>query len=410
LSRPKPEVASGSSIKGIGAFVLVVATVWLGWQVIREPMAERLPPAQALRFSPGSSTVLSRAAEAELAAKRIDNADYLARESLTQAPFNVRALRVAGLVAAEKNETDTADEILTLAGNWSLRDDPAQAWLMNHRLSAGDYGSAFAHADTLARRRRDLEPDLFRLFSTAATLDPRSLPPLTRLLAADPAWRGRFLNELLTTDDGLSVSANLAVILADSPSGAFTTSEVSALYGSLLRKGRIPAMAEVRRRLGQPAPDLALVNGDFAPPAQPVPYEWRLFMGPGMTAEILADDLHPGNTALRIRYDGFGTRAFVEQFLQLAPGPYSLSGGYRTELGKLDRRVSWTVVCVESQRVIVDSRNASPVGTADWQKFENGFNVPSTGCTAQWIRLVPHAADRRENMVIWYDKLVIKSQ
>lgn len=403
-------MASGSSIKGIGAFVLVVATVWLGWQVIREPVAERLPPAQALRFSPGSSTVLSRAAEVELAAKRLDNADYLARDSLAKAPFNVRALRVAGLVAAEQNQTEAADEILTLAGNWSLRDDPTQAWLMNHRLAAGDYGSAFAHADTLARRRRDLEPDLFRLFSTAATLDPRSLPPLTRLLAADPPWRGRFLNDLLKTDDGLSVSANLAVILADSPSGAFTTSEVSALYGSLLRKGRIPAMAEVRRRLGQPAPDLALVNGDFAPPSLPVPYEWRLFTGPGMTAEILADDLHPGNTALRIRYDGFGTRTFVEQILQLAPGPYSLSGSYRTEMGKVDRRVSWTVTCAESQKVVLNSRSDSPATAADWQRFETGFNVPSTGCAAQWIRLVPHAADRRENMVVWYDKLAINSQ
>lgn len=403
-------MVSGSSIKGIGAFVLVVATVWLGWQVIREPVAERLPPAQALQFSPGSSTVLSRAAEVELAAKRIDNADYLARESLTKAPFNVRALRVAGLVAAEKDQTDAADEILTLASNWSLRDDPAQAWLMNHRLAVGDYGSAFAHADTLARRRIDLQPDLFRLFSTAATLDPRSLPQLTRLLAADPPWRGRFLNELLKTDEGLSVSANLAVILADSASGAFTTSEVSTLYGSLLRKGRMPAMAEVRRRLGQPAPDMALVNGDFAPPSQPVPYEWRMFTGPGMSAETLADDIRPGNTALRVRYDGFGTRTFVEQILQLAPGPYSLSGSYRTEMGKVDGRVSWTVTCFESQRVILDSRYDSADGSGDWQRFETGFNVPPTECAAQWIRLVPHAADRRENLIVWYDMLAIKPQ
>lgn len=407
MSRSNRKGGVESSIKEIGAFVFVAATVWLGWQVIREPVAARLPPIQALRISPGSSIVLGRAAEVELAAKRYSSADLLARKSLSIAPFNVRALRIRGLVAAENDQTADADDILTLAGNWSLRDDPSHSWLLNYRLSRGDYGSAFAHADTLARRRIDLHPDLFRLFLTAATLDPRALRPLAELMAADPPWRRAFLSTLQQTDDGLSLAANLAVILPRRGTGAFTTSEISILYGSLLRKGRIPAMAEVRRRIGQPAPELTLVNGDFHPLSMPAPYAWRLFTGPGMTTEILADDLRPEESALRIQYDGFGSRTFAEQFIELAPGSYSLSGTYRTEVGAARGRLSWSIACFESRQTLADSRSATALDENSWHPFSINFVVTPADCSAQWLRLVPHADDHHETMVVWYDKLSI---
>ena len=395
------------SIQGIGAFVLVVVSVWLGWQVIREFVAVRLPPAQALSLSPGSPAVLSGAAEAEFAAKRFDEAEELAQLSLAKAPFSVRALRVLGLTVAEKGQRASADDIITLAGNWSLRDDPSHVWLINYRLSRGDYSSAFSHADTLARRRADLYPDLFRLFSTAATLDPRAIPPLTRLLAASPPWRKDFFAALMQTDEDLALAANLAIALPRTGKGAFTTLEIGRLYDGLMRKGQIAAMAEVRRRLGQPAPELALVNGEFNRLSQPAPYEWRLFAGPGMTAEILTDAFHPGDSALQVRYNGFGSRTFAEQFLQLAPGRYSLTGNQRTETLKVSGGVSWTIACYESRQIIAETRRETTSNRTDWQRFSVQFTVPPQGCSAQWIRLVPHIEDRRETIVTWYDKLSI---
>src|SRR5690606_6261812 len=106
-----------------------------------------------------------------------------ARARLRQSPFDVRALRVAGLVAARNGQDELANEVVTLAGNWSLRDDPAHAWLIEYRLRRGDDGSAFAHADTLVRRREDVRTQVFDLFTTAANSDPRSLPVLIDLLS-----------------------------------------------------------------------------------------------------------------------------------------------------------------------------------------------------------------------------------
>lgn len=406
-SRPERTRGRTPSIRDAAAFVLVVATVWLSWQVVREMAADRLPADMAIGLSPGSPGVLARAAETEFAAERYDNAERLAQLSLAKAPFNVRALRVAGLTEAEKGQKVGADAILTLAGNWSLRDDPSHAWLLNYRLSNGDYGSAFAHADTLARRRPDLYPNLFRLFSTAATLDPRALAPLADLVAANPPWRGDFFNSLLQTDDGLSLAANLAVALPRRGPGALTSSEIGGLYGGLMRKGRAAAMAEVRRRLGRPSPELTLVNGDFKPLSMPAPYEWRLFTGPGMMVEMLADDLRPGDGALRVQYDGFGVRTFAEQLIQLPPGTYDLSGIYRTESGRLKGRVAWTIACLETGTTIADTRSVTTSDETVWHPFSTAFEVPREGCTVQWVRLVPHAGDRREEVAVWYDKLAI---
>ena len=103
-----------------GSYVLVAVAIWLGWQVVREMAVGRLPAELSLRLSPGSALVLGRAAETEFAADRFENAEYLARQSLVRAPFNVQALRVLGLATAESGRKTEADDILTLAGNWTI--------------------------------------------------------------------------------------------------------------------------------------------------------------------------------------------------------------------------------------------------------------------------------------------------
>ncbi|WP_298745490.1 hypothetical protein, partial [uncultured Brevundimonas sp.] len=113
---------------------LVVGAVVLGWQIALQPLIQRAPVEAAIRIAPGSPLVLRRAAESELAAGRTDTAAALGREALRRSPFNVPALRVVGLTEARAGREEAADDILTLAGNWSLRDDPAHAWLVERRL------------------------------------------------------------------------------------------------------------------------------------------------------------------------------------------------------------------------------------------------------------------------------------
>jgi hypothetical protein len=278
---------------------------------------------------------------------------------------------------------------------------------MYYRLSRGDYPSAFAHADTLARRRPDLRPELFDLFTTAATLDPKALPTLAALLAPVPPWRADYLSGLNQTDKGLTVAASLAVLLQSGRAGQFSPRELSTLYVTLMQKGYISALADLRRRMNRPDRALAVVNGDFAPPSKPVPFEWRLFTAPGDVPEILPDDLRPSDSALRAEYDSFGAQVLAEQLLQLGPGRHRLAGERRLEAGDAPERLSWTVSCFESRETIADTATVSGRADRTWQPFSTTFTVPSQGCTTQWLRLTPHPGDRRASIVVWYDRISI---
>jgi len=366
---------------------------------------ERLPAEQALRLSPNSPALLGRAAEAEFAADRFDNAEYLARQSLGRAPFNVQALRVLGLTTAEAGRKPQADDLLTLAGNWSLRDDPSHAWLMDYRLSRGDYRSAFAHADTLARRRDDLKPQLFRLFTVAASTDARALPVLANIVAAAPSWRPAYLGDLYQSEAGLGVATNLAIALQSSQA-PFSGPELSNLYVQLLAKNRLPAMAAIRARLERPGTSLTLVNGDFAVAEAPLPFEWRLFNAGGAVAEILPDDVR-GDSALRAQFGSFASAPLAEQFVQLKPGAYRFSGQARAEVGDPGERLSWGVYCFETGAKLGESRIVTTPGETGWKPFVFTFAVPTTGCSAQWVRLIPKPADRRTAIVGWYDRFSI---
>lgn len=392
---------------GSASYALLTCAVVLGWQIVIQPLAQRAPVDAAIRFAPTSPLVLRRAAEAELAAGRNDNAANLARDALGRSPFDVRALRVVGLTEARAQREASADDILTLAGNWSLRDDPAHAWLVEHRLRQGDYASAFAHADTLVRRRQDLQPQVFRLFTAAGTQDPeRSLPVIASLLAAAPPWRTAYLSSLKQTPQELQLSANLAVLLQTGPT-PLTNVQLERLYRSLLGKRQFQALETVRARLNRPASGKALTNGGFDDAEAPHPFQWRLFQKAGIGAEIVADDLNPSNTALRVNYDGYAVGRIVEQLTTLPPGSHLFTADVRSEAGDPDARLAWTLTCVAGGRAItsipVVARDAAQ---SKWTTLSGRFQVPE-GCAAQWLTLETRGGDRRSPTVVWFDRVSV---
>jgi hypothetical protein len=387
---------------------MIAGAVLLGWQIMLQPLIQGAPVELAIRVAPGSPLVLRRAAESELAAGRIENAAALGRDALTRSPFDARALRVLGLTEAKAGREDAADELLTLAGNWSLRDDPAHAWLVERRLRRGDYASAFAHADTLVRRREDIQPQVFRLFTVAGTQDPqRALPVIAGLLAAQPPWRPAYLNSLNRTPEDLQLVANLAILLETGGDAPLSHDELGQIYRNLAAARQFPALKMVRERLKRPSPAAAVTNGSFADPAAPEPFQWRLFQKAGIVAEIVADDLRPANPALRVEYNGYATGTVAEQLTFLTPGSYRFTAEVRTELGDPADRLSWTFYCGAGGGAIA----SLPGGTANaapntWGTLSGVIEIPS-GCTAQWLRLDSRAGDRRSSTVVWYDRVTI---
>ena len=384
--------------------LLVVVAVWLGWQILREPFAQRLPPALALSLAPDSPGVLQRSGDIAIQAGDIDQAESLARRSLALAPFNARALRVVGLAQARRGNEERANEILTLAGNWSLRDDPAHAWLMEYRLKRGDYASSFAHADTLIRRRVDLQPQVFELFKIATTEDPRAVMPLARLVALDPEWRPAYLRFLQRDIAGIGSASNLAIALEEQRAG-LRDDELSNLYSKLLAEGRIPTIRSLSRRIGRPASG-GLVNGQFNTLSKLVPFEWMLRTHPGLYIDILTDEMRTDETALRVSYAGDDALWVVEQYLLLDPGRYDFSGQARAGTGGGAERFSWRLLCAESSAILAES--PEPSAATQWTLFRSQLEVPPERCTAQVLQLYAGQVDDRSPSIVWYDNLAIR--
>lgn len=398
---PRRSIGAGE----LASYGLVIGAVVLGWQIAIQPLVQRAPAGIAIQVAPGSPQVLRRAAEAELAAGRMDNAAALSRDALVRSPFNVGALRVFGLTEARAGREDAADEILTLAGNWSLRDDAAHAWLVERRLRRGDYVSSFAHADTLVRRREDIQPQVFRLFTVAATQDPqRALPVIARLLAVRPPWRAAYLAGLNQSAEGLQVAANLAVLL-QTGRGPLTNGELQGLYSALIGAGGVESLEPIRARLNRPPLSAAVTNGGFEEPDHPGPFQWRLYDKAGIVAELAADDLAASNTALRVDYDGYASGIIAEQLTTLTPGAYRFTASVRTETGDPGARLAWVLSCASNNSMMA-STPAGPVGGAEsgWQTLSGQFEVAGD-CTAQWLRLETRADDRRAPTLVWFDRI-----
>lgn len=98
---PSPGPSRKSAVSGFAGYVFVAVAIWLAWEVCKAPLSVRAPAALAVRLAPTSPEVISRAAEAELVAGRVDNAKALSKQALAKAPFDPRSLRVRGLAEAK---------------------------------------------------------------------------------------------------------------------------------------------------------------------------------------------------------------------------------------------------------------------------------------------------------------------
>lgn len=405
---PPPEQKAGGKAAGLWPVALAVGLIWLGWQVALVPLVARAPSEHAIRLAPGSAEVLARAAEDEMRAGEMEDAGYLARLSLSRAPFDVAALRVLAMSEAEAGRATQADELMTLAGNWSLRDNAAHSWLIESRLRQGNYASAFAHADTLVRRRADLRPQVFNLFSTAAESDARAGPYLVSELADSPPWRREYLQSLYRRPNGLQLLAGLALGL-EQTSAPFTAPELQALYQALYGGRRIPGLQTLRDGLDRPSTAKILVNGEFADQEAILPFGWELGVGPGISVGLLNDDRKPELTALRVIHDARNAQVLASQVVLMEPGTYRLSGHQRLENGRGRSGFAWQVQCLETSEIISEVRfDLDMESQADWTPFQTRVEIPAQGCTAQIVKLVPVNTGRRNNIVIWFSQLALE--
>ena len=387
--------------------LLVVVGLGLALVIAQVALVQELPASEALKFEPASASALTGAAEIQLAAGHSSTALDLARQGLSAQPFNVVALRVIGLVTASRTGPDTANQIMTLAGDWSLRDAPAQAWLFQQRLRHQDYASAFAHADALMRQIDETQPPMFRLLARLVIADPSGLGPLAARLATNPPWRPAFFTSLMGDPQGQATAASLAAGISKSPHPA-TNAELSGLFNALVQSHHDLDADALWRRLsvgaaarGQP------YDGDFGGSPTPEPFGWLILGGQGATVDVTPDGEHPGKRALRVQYDGYSAPDLIKTFMALPPGAHRLTGVTRSELSEGADRLGWVVKCADDGQVLVEVRGASATSPGAWQTFAAPFSVPASGCQGQWLQLVAYPGERRTDIAVWYDKLAV---
>lgn len=401
----RPAHRTGADRRWIAEYGVIALAICLAWQMLVALMAERAPVEVAVRFAPASTRALVRAAESEFVAGRVDNAVELARSAVRIAPFDARALSIIGRGQDAAGRRDAADQTLTLAGNWSLRDDPAHAWLMNRRLQMGDYASSFAHADTLLRRQSQSEPRLFELFTVAAD-QQAGLSALLQTLSSSAPWRQRYLTYLVDRDGSDALLAALALNL-QSGARPLTDIELGLVYTAWLARGRLPAIRAVQAQLGRPRLTGQVWNGGFAPGPGIYPLNWTFGAAPGLSALVADTDETRQGGALYAEFDGSGTGIAVSQLILLSPGPATIRLRQKVAGDLGDAGLEWRIVCVEGGVPLVRLA-AAESSASGWSELSAPLTVPSAGCSAQRLQLIATPGDRRRAVTAWFDDVSIQ--
>lgn len=405
-SGAKPPALNPQRLAQWVPLALIVLAVWLAAQIILVPLTQRSPPGMAVRINPGSPVALSRAAEAEFVDGRYDNALALSREALRKSPFSVQALRVAGMATDKLGRPADANEMLTLAGNWSLRDDPSHAWLVIYRLRQGDLPGAFAHADTLMRRGRQ-QPVFFSLLSTAAREEPRSIGLIAELLAAQPPWQSGFFNSLYETPEGAHLAANL-VIQLEARGKPVDDQELSRLYSWIAQHTELSNLERVRRAIGRPKRlgTGLLDDGQFDQTDLIAPLGWNLERAAGLQVEITGASSTDPNRALRVSYSGLGQKVIAYQYVVVPPGRLKLTGRVRQEQPSAAGAFVWQAVCLYGgNSPAAGQMTVHEADSRDWQRFEALVDIPASGCSGIVLRLMTQPTTNRLTATIWLDDL-----
>lgn len=389
-------------------FLVTVLAIWLGSQVVIELAKLRAPPEAVANLPGPQAEVLGRLAESRLAQGELESAGAAAAACIRQAPFSMRCARVAGLVAHERGLADKADQYLTIAGNWSLRDDQTHAWLVERRLRQGSYSSAFAHADALLRRRGEYQELVFPLFTQAATLEPRGFSELARRLSELPPWHDDYFLTLSGKVETLGLGAGLLLALLQN--GAPVPDSTSELVlANLDRNSQVDLLRRLKSVLGDDLNAAAVVDGDFGAARTITPFTWELLPSANWAVAketgIGIDD----GSGLHVALGGFPTGVVARQTIFLDAGEYDFSVWVKgPDTGPATATLRWIISCRPQPSTIM-SRSVDGANPDQFTELTGTFFV-SEACKAQTVSLYASPAERRLSADFLFDRLVIRPE
>lgn len=322
-----------------------------------------------------------------------------ARELLAVEPLHGQAF---GVIASQADDPARALQLHRIAARRAPRDTSLRVWLINRLLRDGRPVEALPHIDTLLRiapvYREQVYPVIAQLAGDAQFADA-----LLRTLHTNPTWRLAFLDLLMTADH----QSLLDLIHAR---GEMTSDEFNRWLEGMLRRSRwgdAYGLWATRRAPGD-APLRWVHNGDFLAAPGGQGFDWRVLHVPGVDLDFV-HVIGASGLVAHARFQGRPVaQVGLEQPLVLAPGSYRLTARMRAESLAGETGLQWIVAC---DGVVMRSHSPPMLGSFGWKPVFADFDVPTTGCPGQWLRLVntaPAGAAQQLSGDLWLDDIAIR--
>ncbi len=367
-------------------------------------------PATALNWvamdSIATANLSARLLEGGIAPEVRDQLRVAAIDALRRDPTNVVALRVLGTLAADRDEAEAA-RIFGLAERLSRRDQPTQAWFIAHHFKQDDPVSAINNFDIALRTSNNRWDALLPLLA-AATADPRTVPPLSRLLSRQPAWGYAFLRQLVISGPNLDHVGQLVEGRLD-PASPDARAVIQIFLNRLVTDGRFGNAWETYQRAmpAVRAGDAAGIvrNGTFDGPRGLPPFDWVFVQEAELGAMEEERPDAGGGKVLSVYAYGGRSGEVARQLVRLSPGAHRLQADVgQLPADRLDRPLLRLACAQENGPTLVDYR--PPTSGEPGRRIATGFNVP-VGCGWGWLTISMSGAGSATQVSPWMDNIAI---
>jgi hypothetical protein len=397
--------------KLVRLLLIVAGGIFLIWMSISVSVANRyssVAPVMALSFAPYDARAKAELAQAkivELASRPGDPTEIerLLREALMRDPTNAAAWRSLALASQFRRDALKTGRLFHFAERLSRRDLATQLWLIEERVSANDIRGALQHYDIALRTSSDASGILMPIL-VSATSNDGIVGPLADLMATDPPWEGDLLARLA---EGAPSSDNLATFmerlarsrpLPQSPM-------IPAMINRLIESRDFQAAWRIQRVVRPPSPvERFIRNGQFDILDPVSAFDWRFANEDDLGAEpiILSGAGQGASLQLHAARAGIVAR----QLLLLPPGEYRVTAAVGPIAGSARALLHWSFTCavspegptVEGQPLLIQARAT----------LQLRFNVPDSGCSAQWLSLEIRPETDTAAASAWIDAVDIR--
>ncbi len=218
--------------------------------------------------------------------------------------------------------------------------------------------------------------------------DAKARPVIQRALAANPPWRTGFIQFVARQGADPSLLFEVVRASAAEPTPRQSDEQRSFLAGLIAKQDYERAyLAWINFLPANAIENVSSVyDGNFRHLPGPPPFNWQLFPGGGVAAEMVDSARVPPGTALSASFFGDSRTAIAGQTLLLPPGDYMLSIAAAGETSSaLGGSFVWELACLPAASVVATIEFTSLSEAATIRRAT--FSLPAQ-CKAQTLTLI----------------------